>query len=45
MLQTMLDKASTVALPTEEVIVLPLGDVKKSSLTAGRAAGMQAITE
>ena len=40
--QTMLDKASTPALPTEEVMRLPLGQINKGQVAA---MAMSAITE
>jgi hypothetical protein len=38
----MLEKASTVALPTEEVTRISLGEIKKGVVSSG---GMQAIEE
>ena len=42
MIQSMLDKASTPALPTEEVMRLPLGQINKGKVAA---MAMSAITE
>lgn len=46
--QAMLDKASSLALPTEEVVRLPLTRVRRgaaAAATSAAAAGMSAIKE